>query len=82
MLQPGPCTTTIEPVLQTLGAATTEPMCCNYWSPCAAITEAHAPEDPCSATRGTHAPQPRSTPTLQLDKSPLSNEDPAQTKIK
>ena len=29
-LQPGPCTTTIEPVLQTLGAATTEPMCCNY----------------------------------------------------
>ena len=28
------CTTTIEPVLWSLGAATTEPMCHNYWSPC------------------------------------------------
>ena len=25
-------TTTTEPVLQSLGATTTEPMCCNYWS--------------------------------------------------
>ena len=27
------CTTTIEPVVHSLKATTTEPMCCNYWSP-------------------------------------------------
>ena len=30
-----PRATTIEPVLQSPGAATPEPVCCNYWSPCA-----------------------------------------------
>ena len=32
--QLSPCTIATEPVLQSLGTATPEPMCCNHGSPC------------------------------------------------
>ena len=41
--QLSPCATTTEPVLWSLGTATTEPMFLNYWSSCA--------WSPCSARR-------------------------------
>ena len=34
MEQLSPCTTTIEPVLWSPGATTTEHKCCDHWSPC------------------------------------------------
>ena len=33
-VQLSPCTTITEPVFQSLGAATPEPLSCNYWSLC------------------------------------------------
>ena len=51
-------------------------------SPHAAATEAQAAQSPCSATREASAEKPKSSSQLlQLEKSPCSNEDPAQPKI-
>ena len=74
----------------------TKPMCHNYWdcalesgshNPQAATIEVCVPARLCSETGGTlqweaHASQVESSPCLlQLEKSPGSNEDPAQPKI-
>ena len=55
--QLSPCATTIEPVLQSPGAAATESRCHNYWSPCALDPmlhdkRSHHKEKPCTAARG------------------------------
>ena len=59
--------------------ATTEPAGCNYWStclraPCSATKEAAEIRSLCATTR--EEPQLSAT---RLEKSPCSNEDPAQT---
>ena len=68
--------TAIEPVLKTLGTATTEPLSHN--------TEARGPQSLCSATREAPptTPQPQnSTQSLQLERSPSRKKEPAQPKI-
>ena len=68
------CATTIEPVLQSPGATTTEPMCCNCWSPSAlepmlCNKESHCNEKPAYCNH-------RVAPSLpQLEKNLCSNED-------
>ena len=48
MEQPSPWATTIEPVLKSLGATTTEPMCCNCWSLRAREPELHSKRSHCN----------------------------------
>ena len=69
------CTTATKPVLQRPGAATTETLCHNYWSP--------STVEPVLCTREETCPlQPRSSPSLwQLEKSSSTNKDSAQPKI-
>ena len=70
--QLSPCTTTIEPVLWSPEAAATE-----AWVPRACVPQQQKPSqwEACAL-------QLESSPhLLQLKKSPLSNEDPAQSKI-
>ena len=52
-----PCTTIFNPVLESLRAATTEPMCCNYWSPCAL--------EPVLHNKRSHATRSLSTATRE-----------------
>ena len=63
-----------------LCATTTEPVCCNYWSPCtyslcSVTREAIAMRSPCTAIKSS----PRSP---KLEKAMHSNEDLAQPKVK
>ena len=77
--QLSPCTTAVEPVLQSPGTTTTEPT--------AAATEAHVPESPCSSTtrdvttmRCLNTAKKSSLCSLQLERCLHSNKDPAQPK--
>ena len=71
--QLSPCTMTVKPVLQSLGAAT---------------TGGYMPQNPCSIAREATAMRSLSAVTrekphsLELEKSPCSNKDPAQPKMK
>ena len=74
MEQPSLCAAMTEPVLQSLGAPTTEP--CNYWNPQAMPCNKEA------TARGSLHATTREYPCWpQLEKSLRSNEDPAQPKI-
>ena len=66
-------TTTIEPVLCNPGAATTEPTCCSYWSPCTQTPMPHK-----RSRQNEKLLQPESSPQWpQLEKNQCSNKDPA-----
>ena len=70
------CTTTTEPVLLCLRAATTELMHHNYKSPrspCSATREPTIMRSQCISMKSGHC--------LQLEKGPYSNEDPTEWKI-
>ena len=68
--QPGPCATTIEPVLQSPPTTGTE--ACEPGSLCSATREA-------STGRSLRAMTREWSRLLQLEKSPSSNQDPAQS---
>ena len=69
-------------------ACTLEPASHNYWSPCAATTEAcppraHAPQQREATSMRSRCTATKSSPrSPQLEKSPCSNEDPIQPKYK
>ena len=77
--QLSPCATAIELVLESLGAATTEFTCRNYWSLCAL--------EPALCNRGSCRSEKQgqrleSSPcSLKPEGSPRSSEDPALLKI-
>ena len=60
------CTTAIEPMLWSLGAAATEPMCCHYWSPCSL--------EPCAPQQEKPLRWEARPPQLD-ENSPHSNKD-------
>ena len=62
----------IEPMFHNIEPTLLEPENHNYWNPCAL--------SPCSTTREVIATK-CSPSSLQVEKSPHSNEDPAQPKI-
>ena len=71
--QLNPCATTIEPVLESPGTATTEHMCHKHWSPCAwslcATREATSTRRLGIATREKHTQQRRpSTDTKSINR--------------
>ena len=78
--QLGPCATAAKPVLWSLRATTTEPVCHNYWSSCS--------WSPCSTTREATTMRglrttTRGSPTHHNWREPThSNRDPTQPKIK
>ena len=77
MKQLNPCTTTIELVLSSLGVATTEPTCCNRWSP-----KAYALQQEKPLQWKAHSLKLESNPCFQkLKKILCSNGDPAQPKM-
>ena len=78
--QLSPCATTIKPVLESLAAAATEPTCCNCGRP--THPRAHALQKEGPLQWETLILQLQSSPrSPQLEKSPHSNEDPAQPEI-
>ena len=73
-----PCSTTIEPVLQSTGAAAIAPMHSSYRSPCA-----QSPSSAREATIVTSLCTTREQPLpLQLENSPHSNKDPTEPRSK
>ena len=64
------CTTTTEPVLQSLGSATTEPSCCNYWSPHALEPRASQQEKPLQWEAHTLLPE-SGLCSLKLEAKPM-----------
>ena len=78
--QISPCSTPTELVLWSPGAATTESMCSNCWSP-------HLPPSLCSATReatemrSLGSPLESSPRFQQLEKSLSNHKEPAQPQI-
>ena len=78
--QLSPCASTIKPVLESLAAAATEPTCCNCGRP--VHPRAHALQKEGPLQWETLILQLQSSPrSPQLEKSPHSNEDPAQPEI-
>ena len=69
-----PCTTTTEPVLQSLGAETTEPPCCNYRRPCTLEPTLRSKRGRCNEKP---AHRNKEQPQLSTERNPCNNEDPA-----
>ena len=65
------CTTTVEPALQASGTAMTE----------AQMPRVQAPQQEATPVRRPSTSMKSISCSLQLEKSPCSNEDPAQPKI-
>ena len=79
-LEAAAATTTTEPVLHSPGAATTEPMWWDYWSP--RHPRAHAAQEKPLQWEASTLPLESSSCSLQLEKKVCSNEDSAQPKIR
>ena len=73
--QLSPSTKTLLPVLQSLGATTTEPVCLSYWGACALELVLHK-RRPCNEKPRNQEKSSAHFP--QLEKSARSNEDSAQ----
>ena len=71
--QLSPCTTTVEPVLWSPGATTTEPTCCNHWGLSAIEPVLHSKRGPSTATR--------EWPLLSATREKCSDEDADDTTL-